>query len=31
MNAVMLDAIAELAQRGIEPLVWRSSKSPGSD
>ena len=31
MNAVMLEAIAELARRGIEPPVWRSSNSPGGD
>lgn len=31
MNAVMLEAIAELARRGVEPPVWRSSNSPGGD
>ena len=31
MNAVMLEAISELARRGIEPPVWRSSNSPGGD
>jgi uncharacterized phosphosugar-binding protein len=31
MNAVMLEAITELARRGIEPPVWRSSNSPGGD
>jgi len=31
MNAIMLEAIAELARRGIEPPVWRSSNSPGGD
>ena len=31
MNAVMLEAIAELARRGIDPPVWRSSNSPGGD
>lgn len=31
MNALMLEAIAELARRGIEPPVWRSSNSPGGD
>jgi len=31
LNAIMLEAIAELARRGIEPPVWRSSNSPGGD
>ena len=31
LNSVMLEAIAELARRGIEPPVWRSSNSPGGD
>jgi uncharacterized phosphosugar-binding protein len=31
MNSIMLEAIAELAHRGIEPPVWRSSNSPGGD
>ena len=31
MNSIMLEAIAELAPRGIEPPVWRSSNSPGGD
>jgi uncharacterized phosphosugar-binding protein len=31
MNSIMLEAIAELARRGIEPPVWRSSNSPGGD
>lgn len=31
MNAIMLEAIAELARRGIEAPVWRSSNSPGGD
>ena len=31
MNAIMLEAMAELARRGIEPPVWRSSNSPGGD
>ena len=31
MNAIMLEAIAELARRGIEPPIWRSSNSPGGD
>jgi uncharacterized phosphosugar-binding protein len=31
MNAVMLEAIAELARRGIEAPVWRSGNSPGGD
>ena len=31
MNAVMVEAVAELARRGIEPPVWRSSNSPGGD
>jgi uncharacterized phosphosugar-binding protein len=31
MNSIMLEAVAELARRGIEPPVWRSSNSPGGD
>jgi uncharacterized phosphosugar-binding protein len=31
MNSIMLEAIAELARRGIEPPIWRSSNSPGGD
>lgn len=31
MNSIMLEAIEELARRGIEPPVWRSSNSPGGD
>ncbi len=31
LNAIMLEAIAELARRGIEPPLWRSSNSPGGD
>jgi uncharacterized phosphosugar-binding protein len=31
LNSIMLEAIAELARRGIEPPVWRSSNSPGGD
>jgi uncharacterized phosphosugar-binding protein len=31
MNAIMLEAIARLADRGIEAPIWRSSNSPGGD
>jgi uncharacterized phosphosugar-binding protein len=31
VNSIMLEAIAELARRGIEPPIWRSSNSPGGD
>ncbi len=31
INSIMLEAIADLARRGIEPPVWRSSNSPGGD
>jgi uncharacterized phosphosugar-binding protein len=31
LNSIMLEAIAELARRGIEPPLWRSSNSPGGD
>lgn len=31
LNSIMLEAIANLAARGIEPPVWRSSNSPGGD
>jgi uncharacterized phosphosugar-binding protein len=31
MNSIMLGAIDELARRGIEAPVWRSSNSPGGD
>ena len=31
MNSIMLEAIAELARRGIEAPIWRSSNSPGGD
>jgi uncharacterized phosphosugar-binding protein len=31
LNSIMLEAIAELARRGIDPPIWRSSNSPGGD
>lgn len=31
MNALMLQTIAELARRGVDPPVWRSGNSPGGD
>lgn len=31
MNSIMLEAIAELSRRGIEPPIWRSSNSIGGD
>jgi uncharacterized phosphosugar-binding protein len=31
MNAIMLEAMAELVRRGIEPPVWKSANSPGGD
>jgi uncharacterized phosphosugar-binding protein len=31
LNSIMLVAIEELARRGIEPPIWRSSNSPGGD
>ena len=31
LNSIMLQAIGDLANRGIEPPVWRSSNSPGGD
>jgi len=31
LNCIILEAVAELARRGIEPPVWRSSNSPGGD
>jgi uncharacterized phosphosugar-binding protein len=31
MNAIMLEAMAELVRRGIDPPVWKSSNSPGGD
>ncbi|HET7169427.1 MAG TPA: SIS domain-containing protein [Candidatus Limnocylindrales bacterium] len=31
LNAITLEAIADLAGRDIEPPVWRSSNSPGGD
>ena len=31
LNSIMLQAIGDLAKRGIEPPVWRSSNSPGGD
>jgi uncharacterized phosphosugar-binding protein len=31
MNAIMLEAIDELARRGIEAPIWRSSNSVGGD
>jgi uncharacterized phosphosugar-binding protein len=31
LNAIVLEAVAELARRGIDPPVWRSSNSPGGD
>jgi len=31
LNALMLEAIAELARRGIDPPIWRSGNSPGGD
>ena len=31
MNSIMLEAMVELARRGIEPPVWKSSNSVGGD
>lgn len=31
MNAIMLEAIVEVARRGGEPPMWRSGNSPGGD
>jgi uncharacterized phosphosugar-binding protein len=31
MNSIMLEAMAELVRRGVEPPVWKSSNSPGGD
>jgi uncharacterized phosphosugar-binding protein len=31
LNAIVIEAVAELARRGIEPPVWRSGNSPGGD
>ncbi len=31
LNALMLEAIAELARRGVQPPIWRSANSPGGD
>jgi uncharacterized phosphosugar-binding protein len=31
LNAIVLEAVAELARRGVEPPVWRSGNSPGGD
>ncbi|HEU4571375.1 MAG TPA: sugar isomerase domain-containing protein [Candidatus Limnocylindrales bacterium] len=31
MNALMLEAVAELARRGVEAPIWRSGNSPGGD
>lgn len=31
LNSIVLEAVAELARRGIEPPVWRSGNSPGGD
>ncbi|HUQ44875.1 MAG TPA: SIS domain-containing protein [Candidatus Limnocylindria bacterium] len=31
LNAIMLEAMAELVRRGIDPPVWKSSNSPGGD
>ena len=31
LNALILEAIAELARRGIQPPIWRIANSPGGD
>jgi uncharacterized phosphosugar-binding protein len=31
LNALMLEAIAELARRNVDPPIWRSANSPGGD
>jgi len=31
LNAILLEAVAELARRGIDPPIWRSSNSLGGD
>jgi uncharacterized phosphosugar-binding protein len=31
LNSIMLEAIVDLARRGIEPPIWKSSNSPGGD
>jgi len=31
MNALMLEAVANLARRGIDPPIWQSANSPGGD
>lgn len=31
LNAIVLEAVAELARRGVETPIWRSSNSPGGD
>jgi uncharacterized phosphosugar-binding protein len=31
MNSIMLEAMADLVRRGIDPPVWKSSNSPGGD
>ncbi len=31
LNAIVLEAVAELARRAIDPPIWRSSNSPGGD
>lgn len=31
MNAIVLQAIAELADRGVDPPIWQSANSPGGD
>lgn len=31
LNSIMLEAIADLAERGVDPPIWRSSNSPGGD
>jgi uncharacterized phosphosugar-binding protein len=31
MQSIVLEAIAELARRGIDPPIWRSANSPGGD
>ncbi|MHB8439948.1 MAG: sugar isomerase domain-containing protein [Acidimicrobiales bacterium] len=31
LNALMLEAIAELARREFDPPIWRSANSPGGD
>jgi len=31
LNAILIEAVGELARRGIEPPIWRSSNSLGGD